>query len=89
MEMKKETSKMSLCQLPVGSQVKITKINGEDETVKRLCEMGFTAGTTLVIIRGEDQNGPVVVEVRDSRIVLGSDTAKKIVVEEVCTCHTP
>ena len=72
-----------MCQLPVGSQVKITKIKGEDETVKRLCEMGFTAGTTLIIIRGEDQNGPVVVEVRDTRIVLGHDTAKKIVVEEV------
>jgi|GEM_PF-685161 Fe2+ transport system protein A len=74
---------MSLCYLPEGTQAKITKINGENDTVKRLNEMGFTIGTTITIIRGQDQNGPVVVEIRDTRIVLGHDTAKKIAVKEV------
>jgi ferrous iron transport protein A len=74
---------MSLCSLPVGTEAKIAKICGGTEVVKRLNELGFTPGTKLKIIRGEDLHGPVVVEVRDSRIVLGNDVAVKIVLDEV------
>ncbi|MCL1971140.1 MAG: ferrous iron transport protein A [Candidatus Bathyarchaeota archaeon] len=74
---------MSLCSLPSGTQAKITKICGENEVIRRLNEMGFTPGTKIKIIRGEDLHGPVVVEVRDSRIVLGNDVALKIVLAEV------
>jgi ferrous iron transport protein A len=72
---------MSLCSLPTGTEVKISKINAETELAKRLNELGFTTGTKLKVIRGEDLQGPVLVEVRDSRIMLGNDVATKIVVE--------
>ncbi|XES76864.1 MAG: ferrous iron transport protein A [Candidatus Bathyarchaeia archaeon] len=74
---------MSLCSLPVGTEAKITKIYGETSVIKRLNELGFTTGTTIKIIRGEDLKGPVLVEVRDSRIMLGNDVATKITVDEV------
>lgn len=74
---------MSLCSLPVGTEAKIVKISGETNVVKRLNELGFTTGTTVKIIRGEDLKGPVLVEVRDSRIMLGNDVAAKIILDEV------
>jgi ferrous iron transport protein A len=74
---------MSLCSLPVGTQAKIAKICGATDVVKRLNELGFTPGTKVKIIRGEDQHGPVLVEVRDSRIMLGNDVAVKIILDGV------
>ncbi|NLE05137.1 MAG: ferrous iron transport protein A [Crenarchaeota archaeon] len=73
---------MSLCTLPAGSEVKIQKISCTDNIIKRLNELGFTQGTVLKIIRGEDDTGPVLVEVRDSRIMLGNDVASKIIVNQ-------
>jgi len=67
----------------VGTETKIAKVNGGIDLVKRLSEMGFTAGTKVKIIHGEDLHGSVLVEVRDSRVMLGNDVATKIIVEEV------
>ena len=74
---------MSLCQLPIGTEVIITKLVGDNGVVKRLSELGFTMGTKMRIIRGQDLHGPVLVEIRDSRIMIGHDIASKIIVEEV------
>ncbi len=71
-----------LCILPIGREAKITKIHGGINLTKRLCEMGLTNGTKITIICSNYESGPVVVEVRDSRLVLGHGVARKIFVEE-------
>jgi Fe2+ transport system protein FeoA len=73
---------MSLCSLPTGTEAKIAQINAETNVIKRLNELGFTAGTSVKIIRGEDPTGPVLVEIRDTHIMLGNDIALKIILAE-------
>ncbi len=68
--------------LPIGTEAKITKVHGDTNLTKRLSEMGLTNGTKITIVCANDTSGPIVVEVRDSRLVLGHGVAKKIFVEE-------
>ena len=45
----------------------------------RLAEMGLSVGTELLLVRSE--GGPVVVEVRSTRLMLGRGMAHRIMVE--------
>jgi len=70
-----------LSALPLGTDGRITKICGGCAMVKRLIEMGLTYGTRIRGVCGGACSGPVLVEVRDSRLVLGRGIATKIFVE--------
>lgn len=48
--------------------------------VKRLCDLGLTPGTVFTKIRGYN-GGPVLIEVRDTKLALGHGLARKILVE--------
>jgi len=70
--------------LAIGTEAKIIKIYGGRGLVRRLSEMGFTPGTKVKIVHNHNPYvGPVLVEVKDSRIALGRGVSMKIVVEEV------
>jgi Fe2+ transport system protein FeoA len=73
-----ETPLSALC---YGEQAKISKINGGCELIRRLTEMGLTLGTTIKVV-SDAFGGPVVIEVRDSRLALGRGVATKIYVEQ-------
>ncbi|MCW4006656.1 MAG: ferrous iron transport protein A [Candidatus Bathyarchaeota archaeon] len=74
---------MPLSALPFGCEAKITRVCGGCSLAKRLTEMGLTCGTKIKIVcEGNLHSGPVLVEVRDSRLVLGRGVATKIFVEE-------
>jgi len=47
----------------------------------RLAEMGLSVGTEVVLIRRE--GGPVVVNVRGTRLMLGRGMAYRIMVESI------
>ncbi len=69
--------------LPIGTEAKITRIHGGRYLVKRLSEMGFTPGTKVKIVHNHNPYmGPVLVEIKDSRIALGRGVSMKIMVEE-------
>ncbi|NHI88113.1 MAG: ferrous iron transport protein A [Candidatus Thorarchaeota archaeon] len=53
---------------------------GEREIVKRLLDLGLTKGCTFKVIHGQGA-GPVLVEVRGTRIALGHGLASKVLVE--------
>ncbi|MCW4034886.1 MAG: ferrous iron transport protein A [Candidatus Bathyarchaeota archaeon] len=77
-----------LAMLPVGAKGKITRICGGRGLVRRLNDMGFIhdADVTVVCSHSCPNNGhggPLVVEVKDSRIAFGRGIALKIMVEEV------
>jgi ferrous iron transport protein A len=48
----------------------------------RLLALGFTKGTRVVVLQNSGF-GPVIVEVRDSRIALGRGEASRIMVEKL------
>lgn len=50
--------------------------------LRRLLDLGLTKGCTFKVVQGS-RHGPVLVEVRGTRIALGHGLANKLVVEEV------
>ncbi len=52
------------------------------ETMKRLLDLGITKGCTFEVVQGSEQ-GPVLVQVRGTRIALGHKLASRIMVEVV------
>jgi ferrous iron transport protein A len=70
--------------LAIGAEARIVKICGGRRMVRRLSEMGFTPGTEVKIIHNHNPYvGPVLIEIKDSRIALGRGVSMKIMVEEV------
>ena len=52
------------------------------EMVRRIMDLGLTRGCTFLLVHGGGR-GPVLVEVRGTRIALGHQLAVRILVEEV------
>jgi ferrous iron transport protein A len=68
--------------LPTGVEARINHIRGGRGLVKKLADMGFTSNARVRLLHTHNP-GPVVVEVKDTRIALGRGVAMKIMVEEV------
>lgn len=56
----------------------IRKIGGNDEVRRHLANLGLTVGGTLTVINS--LAGNVIVKVKESRIALNEDLARKIMV---------
>ncbi|MCF2137934.1 MAG: ferrous iron transport protein A [Candidatus Thorarchaeota archaeon] len=52
------------------------------EMLRRLMDLGFTWGCVFEIVQG-GRSGPVLVEIRGTRIALGHGIASQLLVEEV------
>ena len=61
-----------------GEPVTIKKIGGKQETKKFLETLGFVVGGTITVV--SEINGNMIVNVKDSRVAIGKDTANKIMV---------
>lgn len=61
-----------------GDENIIKKISGNDEVKKHLENLGFTPGTSIKIINA--LCGNVIVKVKDSRVALNEDMARRIMV---------
>jgi len=72
---------LPLSALAFGTEAKISKINGGCNLIRRLTEMGLTYGTKIRVV-SDSCGGPVLIEVRDTRLALGRGVATKIFVEE-------
>lgn len=86
-----------LAMLPVGAKGKITRIHDGRGLVSRLSDIGFIPGVEVRVVHSHVSShhrhhhhghnpvhgGPLVVEVKDSRIALGRGVAMKIMVQEV------
>jgi Fe2+ transport system protein FeoA len=56
----------------------IDRISGNNDSKKRLHEMGFTQGTEIMIISSWGNN--FIVKMRDSSFILSKDLVKRIIV---------
>ncbi len=73
--------RIPLIMLPEGAQATVVEVYGGRSLCKRLAEMGFTVGDRVLMIKNH-RPGPVMVEVKDSRVALGRGVTLKIIVEE-------
>lgn len=72
---------LSLISLKLGQIGEILSIAGGRMATKRLADLGLTPGTTVKLLRKAPLWGPVEIEVRGSRLVLGRGLASKVLVK--------
>jgi len=73
--------RMPLAMLPEGSRARVVGISGGRGLVRRLVALGFAADVLVRVLHSHSP-GPVLIEVKGSRVALGRGVAMKIVVEE-------
>jgi ferrous iron transport protein A len=69
---------MPLSFMKIGEKNTIKKITGRDETKKFLESLGFIVGSTVTVV--SEIGGNMILNVKDSRVALDKDMAKRIVV---------
>ncbi len=62
-----------------GETVQIQKMQGGHNFLSRLASLGFTPGARLQVVQNYG-HGPIIVNVRDTRVALGRGEAAKILV---------
>ncbi len=62
----------------IGEENTIKKISGSPETRKHLEDLGFVVGTSITIIN--TLGGNVIVNIKESRIAISEEMAKKIMI---------
>ena len=61
-----------------GEELLIRKVGGSPEVRKHLEDMGFIAGGTAIVVSA--LNGNLIVKVKESRVALSAELARKIMV---------
>ena len=61
-----------------GQENKVNKIGGSPDVKRHLSDLGFTPGGAVTLI--SILNGNIIVKVKESRIALSEDLAKKVFV---------
>ena len=61
-----------------GEELLIRKVGGSSEVRKHLEDMGFIAGGTATVVSA--LNGNLIVKVKESRVALSEELARKIMV---------
>lgn len=72
---------MPLSMMAEGSRAIVTAIQGGHGLNRRLAEMGVFVNSEIALIR--TGGGPVVVEVRGSRLAIGRGMAQRVMVRPV------
>jgi ferrous iron transport protein A len=70
---------MSLSALRSGESARIEGVHGGHGFLSRLASLGFTPGAHLRVIQNFGR-GPIIVNLRDTRVALGRGEAAKIIV---------
>ena len=71
------TQPISLQKLGLNRMARVVSIDGGQGIVQRLAEMGISSGSELHVVRGK---GPVIIEVRGQRLVIGHGMVPRIMV---------
>ena len=69
---------MPLTMLNIGEPGKIKRIGGNEETRRFLNNLGFVVGTEVSVVSAI--GGNVIVNIKDSRVAINEDMAKRIMV---------
>lgn len=69
---------MPLSMVCDGEEFLIKKINGKEEVLRFLENLGFVAGTQITLV--SKICGNVIVQIKDSRVAISKEMAQKIIV---------
>ena len=69
---------MPLCYANPGEENVIRKVGGTPEVKKHLENLGFTVGGSATVI--SSMNGNVIVKVKESRVAIDEQMARKIMI---------
>ena len=69
---------MPLTMASIGEANTIRKVGGNEETKRFLENLGFVAGAEITVVSAI--GGNVIVNIKDSRVAIGEDMARKIIV---------
>lgn len=70
-----------LTDLKEGQAAVIKSVTGGWGATKRLADLGLTPGTKIKVLRIAPARGPIEIEVRGSRLVLGRGLASKVLLK--------
>ncbi len=73
-------SMIPLSMIMPGETVRLMEIRGGRRMRKRLADLGLTIGMTLDVMK-TDRHGPMILRVKDSRLVIGRGMAHHILVK--------
>lgn len=68
---------LPLTMISPGEKVKIVSFNGGSQLKKKLSEMGLVCGETIEVL---GKSGPIILNVKGSRLAIGKGVAQKILV---------
>ena len=74
-------NELTLIKLKEGETAEIVDVRGRRIAVKKLTDLGLTRGTKIKVLTKSLFGGPVMVEIRGSRLVLGRGLASNILVK--------
>jgi len=74
---------ITLADLAPGSEAIVRGVAAGLGVARRLADMGIVPGTIIRVVRRNALRGPVEVEVRGTRLLLGRGIASKVLVEPV------
>lgn len=80
MEKKKS---ISFINLKEGQSAVFISIAGGWQAAKRLSDLGLVPGTKIKILRKASVSGPIEIELRRSKLVIGKGLASKILVKMI------
>ena len=75
---------MPLTMLNIGETGEIKRIGGNEETRRFLNNLGFVVGAEVVVVSAI--GGNVIVNIKDSRVAINEDMAKRIMVRKRGKC---
>ena len=71
----------TLCEVPVGSTVKVVKLHGEGAVKRRIMDMGITRGTQVYVRKVAPLGDPIEVTVRNYELSIRKADAEMIEIE--------
>lgn len=69
---------MPITMLQTGVLNRVKNITGKDETRRFLANLGFVVGAEVTVV--SEIAGNMIINVKDSRVALGRDMARRIIV---------
>ncbi len=74
---------ITLADLEAGTEAVVRSVVAGYGVARRLADMGITPGTVVRVVRRNAFMGPIEVEVRGTRLLLGRGVAAKVLVEPI------
>jgi ferrous iron transport protein A len=82
MDSKQITNHDSLAHLPIGSEAKVSAVNGDNAITRRLMEMGVVPGVSVRVVKTAPFGCPMEIRVRGYNLALRRAEAESISVKD-------